>query len=197
MSKPRFTISAVILAHQYSPLFEEVVQSVSWCDEIVIVLSEPVKEIEELCHRVSAKCFFRPFDGYGPQKQFAISKASHDWILNIDSDEWVSPKCKKEILELLESDRPSLFSAFTIRQKFMFLGKALNFSGTRKSPIRFFDRKRSQMNSSVVHESIEASGKIGHIQGPILHYSYSSLEDYLNKFNRYTSLAAAELHKKG
>lgn len=197
MNRKYHPISAVILAHQYSELFEKVIQSVTWCDEIVVVTSERIKQIEDLCQRVSAKCHYREFDGYGTQKQFAISLASHDWILNIDSDEWVSPECQKQIQDLLFYHLKPSFSALKIRQKFVFLNSPLNFSGTRSSPIRLFHKKQAQMNASSVHEDVFTSEQIGFVTGPIYHYSYLSLEDYFNKFNKYTSLAAQELFKKG
>jgi len=197
MSRHRHPISVVILAHQYSMLFERVVEAVTWCDEIIVLTSHPSKEIEELCERYSAKCFFREFDGFGPQKQYAFSKASHDWILNLDSDEIVSPEFQKEVEELLNSDSIENYAAYGLNQKLVFLEKELSFSGTKSRPIRLFDRRRAQMSSEIVHERIETEGPVYFIQGPVLHYSYLSLDDYFAKFNRYTSLGAEELHRKG
>lgn len=190
-------ISAVLLVHQYSELVEAVVQAVTWCDEIIMVLSEPHQELEDLAKRVSAKCFFRKFDNYGPQKQFAVSKASHDWILNIDSDEWVSPELQNQIQSLFATDEVRKFSAFRIRQKFIFLGRPLQFCGTRATPIRLFNRTQGQMGTSIVHEDFETPNPIGFLKAPLHHTSYVSLDDYFFKFNKYTSLAAETLYKKG
>jgi peptidoglycan/xylan/chitin deacetylase (PgdA/CDA1 family) len=197
MNKHLHPISVVLLAHQYSLLFERVVEAVTWADEIVILTSHPSKEIEALCERVSAKCFFRQFDGFGPQKQFAFSKASHDWILNLDSDELVTPEFQKEVEELLSSDAINNSAAYTINQKLVFLEKELSFSGTKARSIRLFDRRRAQMTSDLVHERIETQDVVSALRSPVLHYSYFSLDDYFTKFNRYTSLGAEDLHKKG
>lgn len=191
------SLSVVILAHEYSVLFEKVMESVSWCDEIVVLVSVEVKEIKELCERMGAKLFFRKFDGFGPQKQFAISCASHDWILNIDSDEIVTPSCKEKIERLLDSETLDSSSAFTLKRKLVFLNKIMSFSGTPSRPIRLFNRKRAFMNDSTVHEEIFTAGKVSHLNEPLYHYSYSSLEDYFTKFNRYTSLGALELYQQG
>ena len=197
MNKHLHPISVVLLAHQHSLLFERVVEAVSWADEIVILTSHPSKEIEALCERVSAKCFFRQFDGFGPQKQFAFSKASHAWILNLDSDELVTPEFQKEVEELLSSDAINKYSAFRINRKLFFLNRPLSFSGTTDLPIRLFNRYRARMSPDIVHEKIVTSGELASIKAPVLHYSYGSLEEYFTKFNRYTSLAAEELYKKG
>ncbi|MFM8269856.1 MAG: glycosyltransferase family 2 protein [Pseudomonadota bacterium] len=197
MNRKYHPISAVILAHQYSELFERVVQSVTWCDEIIIVMSEQAKEIEDLCQRISAKCHFRKFDGYGTQKQFAISLASHDWILNIDSDEWVSPECQLEIRRVLDLESSQLVGGFTIFRQLVFLNKPMRFSGTISRPLRLFNRTKAKMNSNLVHEEIETAERVNHLKKPVHHYSYLSLSDYFFKFNKYTSLAAEELFKKG
>lgn len=140
--------------------------------------------------------FFRQFDGFGPQKQFAFSKASHAWILNLDSDELVTPEFQKEVEELLSSDAINKYSAFRINRKLFFLNRPLSFSGTTDLPIRLFNRHRARMSPDIVHEKIVTSGELASIKAPVLHYSYGSLEEYFTKFNRYTSLAAEELYKK-
>jgi GTP:adenosylcobinamide-phosphate guanylyltransferase len=197
MSKHLHPISAVMLAHQYSSLLEKVVQSVQWCDEIIIVTSEKVKEIEELCHRTKAQLFFQKFEGFGTQKRFAISKANHDWVLSIDSDEIVSPELEKKVQSLINSEAVEDFSAFRIQRKLVFLGKPMSFSGTSDKPLRLFNRKKAQMTNSAVHEQVITDSKTGYIKDPIYHFSYSSLEDYFTKFNRYTSLAAQDLYQRG
>lgn len=196
MAKHLHPISAVMLAHQYSPLLEKVIQSINWCDEIIVVTSEEVKEISDLCRRVGAKHFFRKFDGFGTQKQFAISQASHDWILSIDSDEIVSTGCQNRIETLMGTLSLDSNSAFRIQRKLVFLNEPMSFSGTPCKPIRLFNKTKAKMNSSPVHEEIETNGPVGYIQEPIYHYSYSSLDDYFFKFNRYTTLAAQELHRE-
>lgn len=195
--KSKLPISAVMLAHQHSDLFKKVIHAVSWCDEIVVVVSEEAKELESFCKSVSAKVFYRKLDGFGPQKQFAISKASHDWILLIDSDELVTDELQKSIHSLYHSKAFEVFSAFRINRKLIFLNKPLTFSGTASRPIRLFNRANTKMNSSLVHEELESQGKIGYIKKPLFHFSYFSLEEYLSKFNRYTSLGAQELFQAG
>jgi len=197
MKKHLHPISVVFLAHEYSLLFERVIEAMAWCDEIIVVTSHRSKELEDLCERTSAKLFFRDFDGFGPQKQFAISKASHDWILNLDSDELITPEFRNELEALLNSNSINNYAAYDINQKLVFLEFVLTFSGTKGRPLRFFDRRRAQMNSNIVHERIETTSAMSSLRAPVLHYSYLSLDDYFKKFNRYTSLGAQDLYNKG
>lgn len=191
------SLSAVLLAHRYSPLLETVFDRVRWCDEVIVLISEPNKEIENLAQKNGVKVYFRKFDGFGTQKQYAFSLASHDWILSVDSDEVVSPTLQAEIEKMLGSSEVERFAAFHIPQQLVFLGKTMRFAGTLCTPIRLFDRKKASMNSNRVHEQIETLGKVGTLSGSVFHYSYSTLEDYLEKFNRYTTLGAQELFRKG
>lgn len=191
------SLSAVLLAHRYSPLFETVVDRVCWCDEVIILLSEPNKEIENLAQRTGAKVHFRKFDGFGTQKQHAFSLASHDWILSVDSDEVVSPLLQAEIEKILGSSDVEQFAAFRVPQQLVFGKKTMRFAGTLCTPVRLFHRKKAAMNSNSVHEQIETSGRVGNLNGPLLHYSYPNLEAYLEKLNRYTTLGAQELFQKG
>jgi len=197
MKKRRTPISAVILAHKGDFLLEQVVESLSWCDEIIILASDAKQEIEDRLQGTQAKIFFRTFEDFGSQKNFAVSLASHDWILNIDSDEVVSLGCRNKIKELLDSNLLGSYSAFRVHRKLVFLKRPMSFSGTSGRPIRFFNRKETQLDATLVHEQFKSSGIVGYIKEPILHYSYASLEDYFTKFNRYTSLGAEELFKEG
>jgi len=189
-------ISVVLLAHTHSALFEEVLRSVHWCDETIVVLSNRNSELETFLSKLKAKVFFRELDGFGPQKQFAISQATHDWILSIDSDEVVSPLLRNNIQKRFEDQRKALPAAISFNRKLFFCGKPLCFSGTLTKPLRLFNRKLAQMSSDKVHEAIQTKGPCEHLDGVLLHYSYESFSDYLSKFNRYTTLAAEELFQK-
>ena len=190
-------ISAVLLAHTHSALFEKVLESINWCDETIVVLSTPHPELETFLSKTTAKVFFRELEGFGPQKQFAMAQASHDWILSIDSDEVVSSDLRNNIKKRFEEkDRP-LPAAFSLKRKLFFCGKPLRFSGTLTQPLRLFDRHLARMSSDKVHEFIKTEGPCEHLKGELLHFSYESFNDYLTKFNRYTSLAAEELLQKG
>lgn len=189
-------LSVVLLAHTQSALLEEVLRSVHWCDEIIVVLSNRNSDLENYLSKVKAKVFFRELDGFGPQKQFAISQATHDWILSIDSDEVVSPLLKSSIEKRFQETNSALPAAFSISRKLFFCGRPLRFSGTATRPLRLFNRHLAQMSSDKVHESIKTKGPCEHLSGELLHFSYESFSDYLTKFNRYTSLAAEELFQK-
>ena len=196
-------ISAVILTQNSEYMLERVLESLTWCTEIVVLDSGSTDTTLEIAERYDAKIFEKKLDqGFGEQKNFAVSKASYDWVFVVDSDEVVSPELRDEITGMMregELTGDSKFSAYQVKRPLFFLKKRLRYSGTQKDwIIRLFDRRRAGMNHVKVHEEvIVRKGEVASIHGPLDHYSYRNLEDYFNKFNRYTSLAAEELMVRG
>lgn len=196
-------ISAVVLTHNSEYMLERVLDSLTWCSEIVILDSGSTDTTLEIADRFDAKIFQKKMDkGFGEQKSFAVSKASFDWVFVVDSDEVVSPELRDEIVAMMRENEltaDSKFSGYKIHRPLFFLKKRLAFAGTQHDwVLRLFDRRRADFNTAKVHEEVVLkSGECSAISGPLDHYSYQNLEDYFNKFNRYTSLAADELMSRG
>ena len=196
-------ISAVVLTHNSEYILERVLESLTWCTELVILDSGSTDTTLEIADRYDAKIFQKILDkGFGEQKAFAVAKATYDWVFVVDSDEVVSPELRDEIIAMMregELTDQSRFSGFRVHRPLYFLKKRLGFAGTQHDwPLRLFDRRRAGFNAAKVHEEVFiSSGECSTISGPLDHYSYQNLEDYFSKFNRYTSLAADELMARG
>jgi hypothetical protein len=135
----------------------------------------------------------RSFDGFGTQKNAAAALASHRWVLSIDADEIVSPALALEIRARLSAvvAEQSPPAAFRIPIRLEFLGRALRFGrDTVVRPARLYDRKRARFSEDPVHEKVLASGPVEALDESILHRSYRDLAHYLEKLDRYTTLAA-------
>ncbi|NBV51736.1 glycosyltransferase family 2 protein [bacterium] len=195
--KDRPEISVVILVHRNTPLLERVFESIAWAPEIIVVVSEHLPEVEALAARFSAKVFQRTLDGFGAQKQFGIDHTTHEWVFIVDSDEIVSPECRDHLFTVLNQSSSAEFAAYRVNQQLVFQGKVMRYGGTLGKPIRLFHKSRAHMNLNPVHEKIETTGKVGHLEGALLHFSYQNWEDYFDKVNRYTSLGARELLSRG
>jgi glycosyltransferase involved in cell wall biosynthesis len=151
----------------------------------------------KICENFGCKIFYKKFEGYGTQKQFAVSCATNDWILSIDADEIVTKELKEE-LQALQTQETIDFAAFNIPRSFIFMNHKLRFGGEyRNLQLRFFNRKVANFNDLTVHESVivEQNNKITNLKQELLHYSYRNIEDYFRKFNHYTSLAAEKLYQ--
>lgn len=193
----KIPVSAVVLTYQSDRTIDSVLGALSFCDDIVVVDSGSTDQTLAIARKHGARIFERKFDGYGPQKRYAVDQAKHDWVLVIDSDEVVTPKLQQEIQALFASGRPSA-SGYEVQIKLVFLGKEMNYGGTgRKFHLRLFNREHGNFNHNLVHEGVELKGQILKLEHLVLHYSYLTIEDYFVKFNTYTTFAAEGLLKSG
>lgn len=194
-SKPK--VSAVLITLNEEKNIGRTLDSLRWCDEIVVVDSFSEDRTVQLCKRAGCRVYHQPFNGFGNQKQFAVDHAQNDWILSIDADEVLTPDLIREIQDLLSGAEVS-HAGYTIPRTLVFLGSVMRHGPDHRRPIlRLFDRRRGRFSNAVVHEGIELQGTAGALQHEMLHYSYETVSEYFVKFNRYTSLAAQQLHEQG
>jgi glycosyltransferase involved in cell wall biosynthesis len=190
-------LSAFLITKNEAVDIEGCLKSLSGlADEIIVVDSGSTDETTAICRRLGAQVFTRPFDGFGPQKQFALEKTTGEWVFSIDADERVSPALAEEIRRRLQAGPKH--SGYKVRRNFYFLGKQLRFGGVGSDwVLRLFHRDRGRFRPVKVHESIDVNGTVGRLQYPVEHYSYPTLEEYRKKRDQYTTLAAEEQWAKG
>ena len=163
-------------------------QSVRFADDIVVVDSGSTDGTPALAERFGARVITQDWLGFGPQKQFAVAAAQHDWVLCLDADERVTPALQAAIENALLV--PS-FTAYRFPRCNRFLGRYLKHGeGYPDWSLRLFDRRQASWSNDAVHEKVEARCAVGELTADLLHDSAESLATYLNKQNRYTTLAA-------
>lgn len=193
----RQPVSAVIITMNEAANIGRCLESVRWCDEIVVVDSGSADATVEIARRHGARIAVRPFTGYGEQKQFAVSQASHDWILSVDADEVVPEALRGELCALLENGVADV-AGVEIPRTMVFLGREFRHGAEHASPLlRMFRRSRGGFTADAVHERIEVHGAVKRCRAELLHFSYVSIEQYVQKFNAYTTAAARMLHARG
>lgn len=185
-------ISAVIICHNEADSIVGCIQAVKGCcDEIVVVDSGSSDGTVGLLQEMGITAVHHDFVGYGQQKRYACSLAKNSWILSIDADEMVSEEMAAELRSFQDEGH---FVAFRLSRRFRFLGRTfLHGHGSVDHPIRLFRRDRCEFDEAVVHESVVVNGHIGKITSEMLHESYTTLSQYLVKFDRYTTLGAKKL----
>ena len=189
-------LSAVVTTYNSSDVLAPTLAALDWCDEIVVVDSGSTDRTLDICRRFGCRVIQQPFLGYGRQKHFAVGCAAHDWVYVVDSDEVVTDELRDEIRQRLSQPNPP--AGFEMPISLVFLGRLLRFGGEYgKRHLRLFDRRRGNYNFAEVHELVEVDGPVEILRGRMLHYSYRDLEQYFEKFNRYTTSAAAALRSRG
>jgi glycosyltransferase involved in cell wall biosynthesis len=191
-AEPR--LSVTLIARNEEDRLPGALASVAFADEhIVVVDAASTDRTEEVARKAGARVLVRPFDGFGRQKNAAAAVASNRWILSIDADEIVSPKLALEIRACLASaaSETSPPAAFRVPIRLEFLGRELHFGrDTVVRPARLYDRTRARFSDDPVHEKILATGPVESLDESVLHRSYRDLAHYLEKLDRYTTLAA-------
>ena len=184
-------IVALNAAHQISACLE----SVAFADEVVVVDSGSTDATVEIARKHGARVIHQAWLGFGPQKQFAVTQASHDWVLCLDCDERVSGGLRQDIESVMGNPE---FQAYQMPRCNRFMGRWLRHGeGYPDWSLRLFNRKVASWSEDVVHEKVVTAATVGRLKGDLLHESAESLDTYLEKQNRYTTLQAQKLAKQG
>ena len=189
MSRPG--LSAVIITKNAASQLSPCLASVAFCDEILVVDSGSEDETVELAQQFGARVIAADWLGYGPMKQFAVEQAANDWVLCIDADERVSDRLRESIETALTASSASTFQAWRFARCNRFMGRYLRHGeGYPDWSLRLFDRRAARWSEDPVHEKVVTEAEVGTLAGDLMHDSAETLESYLAKQNRYTTLAA-------
>ncbi len=190
------TLSVVLITLNEAANLPRTLASVRWAAEIVVVDSGSTDATLEIAADAGARVFAEPWKGFASQKNSAISHATGDWVLSLDADEEVSPELAREIQALLAGE-PG-FTAYRIPRLNHFLGRPLRHGGYWPDPkLRLFRRGAARFLDRPVHETMQSDGPDGWLRGPLIHYCYPTLDDYIEHMNRYSSIAAQALVASG
>ena len=165
-------------------------------DEIIVVDSESTDKTVEIALSKGAKVFSEKWKGYGSQKNSVLEKCKGEWILLIDADEVISQQLKEKIKSIINSDNPSN-EVYKIKLRNIAFKKEIRFGGWDDYVIRLWKNGKVKISDREVHEQYQTDSKVGKIHEMIIHYTYDSIEEFLEKLNRYTSQSAKEYIKKG
>lgn len=188
------SISAVLITKSAASQLGPCLASVAFCDEIVVVDSGSSDGTAELARSYGARVIAAEWRGFGPMKQFAVEQAKNDWVLCIDADERISDALQCNISSVLAVSPTPTFSAWRFARCNRFMGRYLKHGeGYPDWSLRLFDRRAARWSDDPVHEKVltEPGNPVGTLAGDLLHDSAETLDSYLAKQNRYTSLAAA------
>lgn len=190
-------ISGLVITLNEENNIESVIRNLDFVDEIIIVDSfSSDKTVEIIKQFPHVKLIQNKFENYTSQRNLAIDKASHNWILFLDADERITPDLQNEILETVK--KSDIADAYYFHRKFMFEGKPLHFSGWQTDKnIRLFKKDKARyVPGRLVHEILKVQGNVSILKGKLIHYSYTSYENYKSKMIYYGKLKAYEMHKK-
>jgi len=189
-------VSAVIITHNEERNIARCLASLRGvADEVVVVDSHSTDATQRICEEMGARCIQRTWDGYSPQRNFAVDAATHDWVLAIDADEELSDALRNSILKA-KAEGGHL--NFMFNRKTNYCGQWIHHSGWYPdTKFRLFDRRECRWEG-LVHETLtQPEGGMRHLKGDLLHYSYATISEHIQRMDRYSTLSALELRDRG
>jgi glycosyltransferase involved in cell wall biosynthesis len=174
-------------------------ESVSWCDEIVVVDSGSTDQTLVIAGEFNARIFHRPWPGYVAQKGFGLAQCQHEWVLNLDADEVVSEPLREELLTILERDAKG-----EIRENGFFLSRVVFYLGRwwrrggwyPEYRLRFCRRSETTWGGEDPHERALVEGGTGRLGGELLHYTYDSIQDQVRSITSLARVSAQVMHAR-
>lgn len=187
--------SVTVIALNAADQIEACLKSAAFADEIVVVDSGSTDGTVEIARKYGARVIQQDWLGFGPQKQFAVEQARHDWVLCLDCDERISERLRINIESVLHEPQ---FQAYRMPRCNRFMGRWLRHGeGYPDLSLRLFNRQAAHWSADAVHEKVVTAAAVGKMEGDLLHESAESLASYMDKQNRYTTLQAQILFERG
>ena len=189
MSGPRTSVVVITLDEEAH--IRRCLESVAWADEIVVVDAESRDKTAQIAREFTDRVISRPWPGFAGQKNFALAQSTADWILSLDADEEASPELRDEIVAI--AGDAGACDGYAVRRRNVFLGQWIRHGGVYPDwQVRFFRRGHGHFVERPVHESVHVQGRVGRLRGHLVHRSYEGVTDFVERANRYSSLAAEE-----
>ncbi|MEO8188171.1 MAG: glycosyltransferase family 2 protein [Burkholderiaceae bacterium] len=190
----RLSVAVITLNEEIN--LPDCLASVAFADEIIVVDGGSHDRTCEIARAAGARVIEAlDWMGFGVQKNRAVDACSGAWVLAIDADERVPQHLRDEILTVL---RAPAFDVYEIPRRSYYCGRFMRHSGWWPDHVRrLFRRDSARFSPAPVHESLQTAKDVGRLQNPFEHWSYRTMEQVLDKVNRYSSLSAPVVLKRG
>ncbi len=190
-------LSVVMIVKNEEHRIRKCLEAVAWADEIVVLDTGSQDNTPQTCAELGAKVYhLDKWEGFGKARQRAVSLASNDWVFSLDADEIVSSRLQQAITTL----RNEGFGDFIYRVKVQsyYLNKAIRFCGWQNEwHNRIFNRRESNFNAELVHETVLTSLPAYKLQGTLHHYTYPTKAMHKAKMELYGKLGAEKMAAAG
>jgi glycosyltransferase involved in cell wall biosynthesis len=186
-------LSCFVITRNEAGVLDQALRSVAeLVDEIVVVDSGSTDGTLAIAREFGARIIERDWPGFGPQKRFAEQACRHEWVLNLDADEALSPGLAAEIGTLFELGAPR-FGFYALPRALVYPGRRAPALARRDAPIRLYDRRLGGFSEADVHEGVARPRvPIGRLRHPLLHYAARSIAHLTEKNLAYARLSASD-----
>ncbi len=191
------SVSACIITRDEEDRLGPCLDSLDWCDELVVVDSHSTDKTRELAAARGARVIERDWPGHVAQKEFAVRAARHEWVFCIDADERVSP----ELRDAIAAARRGGFAGaagYEVSRVSTYLGRWIRHGTWYPDwKLRLFDRRRGGWGGRDPHDRALVDGGVQRLAGELRHEPYRSFDDHLRTIDRYTTIMAESMRAEG
>lgn len=187
-------LSVIILTHNEQEFLPGCLESVKWANEIIVVDADSQDRTRTLAEKFGARVVNSPWKGFPKQRNRGAQEAIGDWLLYVDADERVSKELREEIRELLKKEEPE-HQSYRIPHRNIILGKWLRYGGWYPEyQLRLIKKSKLKGWEGRLHEHPEVEGRVGTINGDLIHLTHRGMHWMLTKTIRYTRMEAKLRH---
>lgn len=188
-------LSAIVITRDEAGNIAECLDSLAFCDERIVVDCGSRDGTMRIARDKGARVAYHTWQGFGGQKNYALSLARGDWVLSIDADERVSPSLAAAIQAALDED---VVDGYEFPRLSSFCGRPMRRSGWHPDYVlRLFRRGRGRFTDVVVHERVVCDGLVARLSEPLIHHPVLKLEDALSRIDRYSTASAEAIVASG
>lgn len=194
---PAIALSVILITRNESRNIAACLKSVAFADEWIVVDSQSDDGTPGIARDLGAQVITTTdWPGFGQQKNRALDAAQGRWVLSIDADERVSPELAERIREVVARDGPA--EGYEFSRISRFCGQWMRHGDWYPDRVtRLFRRGRARFTDDLVHERLDVQGRVERLKGDLLHDTMPSLDDALDKMNRYSGGRARDKVKAG
>lgn len=176
-------ISGVVIARNEERFIEGALESLSFCDELIVIDNGSKDKTKEVSEKMVAKVYEVKSDDFSELRDLGLEKASGEWVLYLDADERIDDLLEKSIKKTVSE--ASKYSAFKLLRKNFYFGE--NAWPNIEKIERLFKKEKLKGWKGKIHESPIIDGEVGQLEGYILHFTHRDLESMLNKTIEWSS----------
>lgn len=188
-------ISAVIITKNEESNIVDCVETIDFCNEIVVIDDNSDDRTVEIAKKLGAKVFKRSLNGdFSAQRNFALSKVKNEWVIFIDADERVPKELQKEILDTILTEN-SIKGLYLKRYDYLW-GQRLSHGEIGSLTFLRVIKKTAGKWKGSVHEVLETKGSTKLLKNALLHFPHPSITEFLEAINIYSSIRAKELFQQ-
>ncbi|MDA8239943.1 MAG: glycosyltransferase family 2 protein [Nitrospiraceae bacterium] len=190
----KLPLSVAVITKNEEANLPRLLESVSFADDVVLVDSGSTDKTVGIAREFGCRVSVEDWKGYGPQKNSAVWKCRHEWVLLLDADERIPPETAGVIRDVVENP---LADAYSFRRKNYLHGRWLRHSGYWPDrQIRLVNRNLGSFRGTI-HEQWATGGRVADLDAHIDHYAFPGYSDMLKTLNDYSTIIAEELYSSG